>query len=590
MATPQFVISFALVGSLVYLVLVPLVRLFIQTVTWGDGDRRFSRDAEPGELTTFHWQEVFNSTNTEAMFLEPLWNTLVTGVTAAILAMVVGSMLAWLVTRTDMPGKTWLRPLFTLSYVIPSFALALAWEAVFKSPKFGGQPGLLQGLLGVEPPEWSSFGPFPIIITMAVHYYPFAFLLVMGTLSTIDSQLEESAELLGASRLTILRRITFPIIAPALVAAFILTFGKTIGTFALPYLLGGPTQYHTLATMLFAQLGFGLDAMGYVLALVLIAITALAIYISYRLLGGNLRRFETIGGKGFKGKLTSLGSWRWPVFGVASFIALVSALLPILLLAYQTLMAVDGRWGFDNLTLHYWIGQSHPDFAHGEPGVLHNSVIIGATWNTLKLALISSVLCSVVGLVIGYIVVRNPESWVSKLMDQLAFAPFLFPSLAFGAMYLTMFAEAQGPIPALYGTFTLLVLISVVNRLPYSTRTGASAVIQISRELEEAATVQGASWFRCFSRIVLPLATSGVVAGMMVSFVGIMRELTLIILLITPATAVLMTVGFRYAEEDQTQLGNALVLLVTLLTIAGELILWRLGKGWLAQLHERRAK
>ncbi len=192
-----------------------------------------------------------------------------------------------------------------------------------------------------------------------------------------------------------------------------------------------------------------------------------------------------------------------------------------------------------------------------------------------------------VGLVIGYIVVRGRGGWVAKLLDQISFAPFLFPAIAFAAMYLSLFAEARGPIPALYGTFTLLVLISVVNRLPYGVRTGAAAVTQIGRELEEAAEIQGASWMRRFREIILPLATSGLVAGMLVSFVGVMRELSLIILLITPSTRVLMTVGFRYAEEDQVQLGNALILLVTVLTLAGQYLVWRLGKGRLARLRER---
>jgi iron(III) transport system permease protein len=127
-----------------------------------------------------------------------------------------------------------------------------------------------------------------------------------------------------------------------------------------------------------------------------------------------------------------------------------------------------------------------------------------------------------------------------------------------------------------------VVAVSLKN-----TRTGTSALTQIGQELEEIAEVQGASWFRRFWQIVLPLATSGMVAGMMVSFVGIMRELSLIILLITPVTRVLMTVGFRYIEEAQTQLANTLVLLVTLITIAGELIIWRVGKGPLARLQEQ---
>lgn len=585
--SPQFLVSIALLAVLVYLVLVPLAQLIWRTVTWGEGDRRLSPAAVEGEVTGFHWMEAFSGPSSNAMLFEPLANSLFTGLFAAVFALLLGGVLAWVVTRTDMPGTSWLRPLLIVPYVVPSFAIALAWETLFKSPRIGGLPGLYETVLGFGPPEWLSYGPTPIIITMTIHYFPFAFLLICGALASLDSQLEESAELLGASRWTILRKITFPIVAPAFAAAAILTFGKTIGTFALPFLLGQPVQYATLATRLFSTLNQGLDALGYILALVLIAITALAVYASSRVLGGNLSRFETIGGKGFKGQLTRLRNWRWPIFGATAAVALAVAVFPLLLLGYQTLMLVDGFYGFDNLTLHYWIGESDPALAEGEPGLVRNDVILGATWITLKLAFISAAICSVVGLIIGYIVVRDRGGWIAKLLDQISFAPFLFPAIAFAAMYLSLFAEARGPIPALYGTFTLLVLISVVNRLPYGVRTGTAAVAQIGRELEEAAEIQGASWMRRFRQIVLPLATSGLVAGMLVSFVGVMRELSLIILLITPSTRVLMTVGFRYAEEDQVQLGNALILLVTVLTLAGQYLVWRLGKGRLARLRER---
>jgi iron(III) transport system permease protein len=400
--------------------------------------------------------------------------------------------------------------------------------------------------------------------------------------------LEESAELLGASRWVILRKITFPIIAPGFLSAFVLTFGKTIGTFALPYLLGGPVRYHTLATMLFSSFSLGLEAVANVLALILIAITALVVYLSSRFLGKNLRRFETVSGKGFKGEPTLLGNWRWPLCLMVGAFALVTGIFPIGLLAYQSIMLIDGRYNLGNLTLHYWIGQSDSSIAFGEPGVLHNPIILGATWNSIKLSALSSVFCALLGLLIAYIIIRDRRSWVSTLLDQVSFVPFLFPGIALGAMYISMFAARHGPIPALYGTFSLLVIISVIKRLPYSVRTGASAVTQIGQELEEAAELEGASWFQRMRRIVAPLATSGVVAGLMVSFVGMMRELSLIILLITPSTRVLMTLGFRYAEEDQIQLGNTLVLLVTFITILGELLVWWLGKSRLTRLYERQ--
>ncbi len=589
-STPQTMVSAGLLIILTYLIVVPLFQMIWRTLTWADSDRRLSREAVTGEFTSFHWRQAFSGPTSESFLYEPLINTMVTGTLAAIFALILGGGLAWVLTRTDIPGKAWLRPTLILPYIVPSFALALAWETLFKSPLAGGQPGLFQYLFDVVPPTWMSFGPVPIIITMTIHYFPFSFLLVSGALATVDSQLEESAKLMGASNWTILSKITFPIVAPAILAAAILTFGKTIGTFALPYLLGGPAQYHTLATILFSSFGLGFEALAFILSLVLIIITVIAIWLSARALGGNLRRFETIGGKGFKSNLTPLGRWRWPVFGLVCAIAFVTAIFPLGLLGYQTFMLVDGKYGLDNLTLHYWIGQSTPDIARGEPGVLYNDVILGATWNTLKLALIASVLSAIVGLVIGYMVVRNRGNWVSRTLDQVSFLPFLIPGIAFAAMYLSLFAVPRGPIPALYGTFALLVIICVVNRLPYSTRTGASAVTQIGEELEEAAQVQGSSWTERFRKIVLPLSTGGVMAGMLVSFIGIMRELSLIILLITPSTRVLMTVGFRYTEEDQTQLSNALVMLVTILTLLGQALLWQLGKGRLQRLKDQRVE
>ena len=565
----------------------PFFQLVFETLTWGEGDRRFSRDAVPGEFTWFHWLQATASPISEKMLYSPLINTLITGVIATILALSAGGFLAWCVVRSNMPGKGWLQPVLTLPYIIPSFAIALAWETVFRSPKVGGQPGLYESILGVAPPEWLSYGTVPISITLAIHYFPFAYLLVAGALATIDSQMEESALISGAGKLTILRKITFPVVAPAFVAAFILTFGKTIGQFALPFLLGAPVQFHTVATMVYANLALGLDSLAFVLAVILIVISLISIWLSNRFIKKKSSRFETIGGKGFRSREVNLGQWRWPVFSVVALFAFVVGILPLILLAIQSIMLIDGFYGLENLTWHFWTGKSNPDIAFGEPGVFHNNNIIGATWNTLKLASLSAVIASIIGLIIAYIVVRKSDNLLANALDQIAFIPFLFPTIAFGAMYLTLFAEPVGPIPALYGTFTLLVLISVVSRLPYSVKTGVTAVTQIGKELEEAAEVAGASWGMRFRRIVMPLASSGLTSGMMVSFVGVMRELSLIILLITPSTRVLMTAGFGYAEEGLTQLSNALVLIVAVLTIIGELILWWIGKGRMTRLREK---
>lgn len=587
MRSPQFFISLVLVAVLAFLILVPLYGLVVRTFTWTFSDLRLSRDAVPGQLTTQHWERLLLGSVRDSFFTRPFLHTILTGGVSAVIAVLLGGTLAWLVARTDIPGRKWFRTLLTIPYVVPSFALALAWTVIFRSPRIGGQPGLFQAVFGIAPPDWLSYGPVPIIITLTIHFFPFALLTIMGALSSIDTQLEEQAEIFDASRWTILRKITFPIVAPAFGAALILTLGKTFSTFALPFLLGSPTGYYTLSTMLFNSLELGLEANGFMLATILILMTTVIVYVNSRFLGKKMRRFETIGGKGFKGNPTRLGKGRWVAFTLVSVFVLVTVIFPIGLLSYQSLMLIDGRFGLSNLTLHYWIGHSNPAIAFGEPGVFHNPGILGAAWNSIRLAIIASVICSGLGMLIGYIVVRDKQSRMTTFLNQVSFLPFLFPPVAFGAMYLSMFAVKRGPIPALYGTFTLLVLISVINRLPYTTRTGASAATQIGQELEEAAEIEGASWFQRFRQIVWPLALPGAVSGMLVSFVGIMRELSLILLLITPATRVLMTVGFQYAEEGLAQLSNALILMVTIITLVGQMLLWWLGRSKLSRLQER---
>ena len=583
--SPEFIIALVLVIMLAYLVVVPLGNLAWRTFSWADGDQRISRDAVPGQATLAHWDRILLGRTANKMVWGPLANTLVTGTIAAICALFLGGALAWLVIRSNLPGRRWMRTLLTLPYLIPAFAIALAWQTMFKSPIAGGRAGVFHALFGVPPPLWLSYGPIPIIIAMTIHFYPFAFILVSAALSSVDSQLEESAELQGASRWTIIRRITFPMVLPAFLSALVLIFGRTIGGFAIPYFLGGPVRYWTLSTMLFRNFSLGLDVNGYILAILLIVLAAILVYFNTRVLGGSTRRFEIIGGKGFKTSVAPLGKWKWPLFGIVTTFMVCVAIFPIGLLLYQSLMLVDGQYGLSNFTLHYWFGQSDPSIAFGLPGLFRNPQVLGGAWNSIRFAVSASFIAAVVGLLIGYIVVRY-KGWLGKLLNQISFLPYLFPGIAFGAMYLSMFAVRRGPVPALYGTFTLIVLVAVVKRLPYTTRTGASAITQISQELEEAAQLQGSSWLHRFRRVVIPLATSGIVSGMMVTFVGLMRTLAPIILLITPSTRVLMTVAYRFAEDDITQLSNALILLVTFITIVGELIVWRLGRGKLSRMRE----
>jgi iron(III) transport system permease protein len=279
-----------------------------------------------------------------------------------------------------------------------------------------------------------------------------------------------------------------------------------------------------------------------------------------------------------------LRALRYPIFALVCVFLAISVFAPLLLLAYQSLMLHPNDYSLSNLTLHYWTGESNPKLADGIEGVLRSAQTWASTWNSVALATVVAAITSVLGIFLGYAVVKGRGTWLSKIVEQMAFLPYLMPSIAFGAIFLVMFAKPLGPIPALYGTFWILVVVSVAKNLPYSSRSGTAAMLQVGGELEEAAVVAGSSWFNRFCEIILPLCTSGLVSGFLLTFITTMRELSLIILLVTPATRTLPTLTFRYAEQGYHQPGDAITLLLVIIILVSEWLVRRvpgaeIGKG-----------
>ncbi len=566
---PQVVIGIILFVLMLYFVLGPLLIMAQTTVTWQPEDRRLADNVVPGEFTLFHWLRVFNSQISQTMLWTPLVNTLYTSIGISFFALTIGTLLAWLVVRTDLPLRKLISSVAIIPYMLPSWTIALAWIVVFKNEKVGGSVGFLQALTGVQPPDWLSYGPVPIVITLSLHYYAFAFLMVSGALQSFDARLEESGEMLGASRWYVLRRITLPLILPALLSALILTFSRALGSFGTPAFLGNPVRYYVLSTTLYNNIQSRLQADGFVLCLVLIAISIVTIYLNQRLIGIR-KSYVTIAGKGFTSNPVRLRWLRYPLLALVLTFMAVAVLAPLLFLFYQTLMLHQGDYSLSNLTLHFWAGESNPKIADGIAGVLRDSQTWASTWNSVALAVIVALTTAIIGIMLGYAVVKGRGTLLSRMVEQLAFLPYLMPSIAFGAIYLGMFAKPIGPLPALYGTFWILVVVSVVKHLPYSSRSGTAAMMQVGAELEEAAVIAGSSWLNRFRRIILPLTTSGLISGFLLTFITAMRELSLIVILVTPATRTLPTLNFRYAEQGYAQPGDALTIILVVIILVSE--------------------
>ena len=574
---PHILMSIFLILILTVLVIIPVIKMFITTFVWQMEDVRLARNAEPGKFTLFHWHRVFASVLSKPLLWEPLRNSILLGAGVSFFAIITGALLAWLVARTDIPFRKLIAASAVVPYMIPSYIHALSWITLFKNERVGGVSGIFQYLTGIIPPDWVSYGIFPIIVTLSLHYYPYTFLLVSASLQSIDSRLEESGEILGAGRWYILRRITFPLVMPALLSSFILTFSRTIGIFGTPYFLGSPVRFFTLSTQIYSSINNRNSASAFILAFVLVGISSFIIYINQRVLGER-KSFVTIGGKGFRAARTRLGKFRYYILAAVFLIILVAAVMPVLLLLVETVSLYSGNYSFKNMTALFWIGKGGTSFAEGEAGILRNSAILYTAYNSIRLALISSLFAGFLGIFIGYAVVKGRKEKISRILEQISFLPYLVPSIAFGALYLALFTRKIGPIPALYGSFLLLVMINVAKNLPFSSRAGISSMYQIGSELEEAGEIAGAKWGKRFRKIIFPLSIRSAVSGFILVFITVMRELALVILLVTPKNRTLTTMTFRYQEQGYAQFSSAISLLVVFIIFAGSYIAKKLTK------------
>ncbi len=564
---PYNVIVLIAILLLTYLIVLPLLDMISSTFELAQRDLRvMGPDAEVGQFTLYYWQRLLASELSMSMLIKPLINSLTIGVCVSVCAIALGSVLAWLMVRSDLPCKRFFSLAVIIPYMIPSWCKSQAWLSMFKTARLGGAPGFMASL-GFDVPDWLAYGPVAIIIVLTLHYYAYTYLLVSAALNSINSELEEMGEIQGAGKAMILRRITLPLVLPAMLSAVILTFSKAIGTFGTINYLGSPVQYYTLSSQLYMNSKSLNTQTAFAMAIIMICIASVAVFINQKLIGAR-KSYATIGGKGGRSTLIGLGRVGRPVITAILFVFFaVGIIMPILILIMESCMLKEGTYSLSNFTLHYWIGDPDPKIMEGMPGIFKNPDFIKALLNSARLTLVNGIFGTIFGQILGYICAKGRGKFHGKLVEQLVFIPYLIPSVAFGGIYLSMFSQPQTLfgvtlVPSLYGTFTLLTLVSVVKHLPFASRAGTSNMLQISGELEEAATIEGAGFFKRFVKIVFPLSKGGFISGFMLIFVSIMKELDLIILIMTPTTSTLPYLAFQYQNGNSPQASNCVAIVM----------------------------
>ena len=539
------------------LIIIPLLTMISSTFTLAQGELRRVQ-GHVGDFTLYYWKYILTGKLASAVLWGPLKNSFICGFFTVLVSVPLGSVLAWLMIRTDLPGKKILGLLVTVPYMIPSWTKALAWLAMFRNSTSGAN-GFLAGL-GIPVPDWLAYGPIAIVLCMSMHYYAFSYIMVSGALRSINSELEEMGEIQGASKAQILRHITLPLILPSVLSATVMTISESIGTYGVPANLGNRIGYYTLATKMRTFIDQGPQAVGYAMSIVLVLLAALIIFSNQRIVGVR-KSYATVSGKGGRATLMQLGKAKKPLMVFLMVFLFLAMVVPFFVLIMETFQITTGAgYGLDNLTLYNWIGkEGEIDKYTNYVGIFRNPNFFSAFWNTIRLTLIASILTAICGQFLGYISSRGRGKWYGDLTEQMVFVPYLMSGIAFSTMYFSMFSRPHlgGLMPSLYGTFTLIVLTSVVKHFPFASKSGTANMLSISVELEEAADIAGASFWKRMSSIIVPLAKNGFISGFMLTFISIAKELDLIIIMMTPTTQTMSYLAFTYSQDGYNQMSDA---------------------------------
>lgn len=563
---PYNIILSVLLIVLGYLTLFPMLTMIKDTFTVHVSESMRLKQAA-GSWTLNHWFKVLFDPSSLSVFYKPFLNSLITSLGACLVALLFGGVFSWLITRTNIRWKKVLSSLFIFPYIMPSWTIALAWYNVFKNSVVGGVPGTFQALTGIEPPNWFAYGAFPIALVTGLHYAPFAYIMIGGVLRNMDANLEEAAMMLKTSRNRIVRKITIPMILPAILSTFLLVFSSAMSSFAVPQFLGLPVRYQVLTTQLYRTLNGINPGQGYCIAMIMILLSVGILAFNQRMVGTR-KNYTTVTGKSSNISLINLKKARNVISVIAVVLVLIVSILPLVSFALESVILKPGDYSPSNFTLQFWIGSAEENsIANNEAGLLLNPNLWKALWNSIKLSIVCALTAGTLGFLAGYGIVRGRGTKLAKIVDNLAFFPYLMPSMAFSVIYLSMFSTRHGPIPALYGSFFLLVLIGTVKYMPFASRSGINSMLQLSNQIEEAGEIIGVSWVKRMGRLVIPIQKSSFISGYLLPFTSCMRELSLFVLLVTPQNRVLTTLLFQYNEKGWSQYSNGINLMIVIIVL-----------------------
>ncbi len=532
-----------LAGILVVLIVAPMWTLVVSSFT----------DAKTGGWTLHNYVEAYG----KERHITALTNTLKMGAVVVVLKLAFGVPLAWACTRTDMPGRNFVRYSVFGAFIMPPYLAGVGW-ILLAGPNTGWINRVWHSLSGSTEPLVNIFSFGGLVLVTAIGGFFLVFVLVSSAFEMINSEMEDAANILGAGPFKTAMKVTFPLVMPAIIGAALLSFLGAIALYGVPALISIPARYPVVVIQLTEFFSFPLRiqvAAAYSIPLLLITAAMLGLQ---KLI---LRRkgYVSVSGKGGERRIVKLGRWRWVLFAYCFCVVALSVLMPMFVLL---LAAFSDSWttgfSFSNLTLsnfHYVL------FEHSSS----QKALVGS----IGLGIVAATVAITLALFIAYIVQRRLIPF-SGLLAFLAVSPYVVPGIVLAIGFYA--AYALPPI-ALYGTYTIMALAFITRFLPIAFTTSSAGVRSIHPEMEEAVRILGGGRVTALRHVVGPLLKRTLAGGWLLIFVPAAQELSTAIFLVGPTTRVVSVVLLDLSEEGELEklaaLGSLLLIIIVAVVALG---------------------
>src|ERR1044071_3851142 len=486
-----FVLTVAVVS---YLVLVPLIMLFYASIMSTEDKLPFEATA----MTLGNYAAVFTSPATLPIF----FNTLIFTAGSLAVGLPLAILLAWLVERTSIPGRTWIGSLILVPMTVPSLLSAIAWIQLL-DPRTGWINIILRAVFNSS----ADTGPFDVYtlsgmcFVQGLRLVPSAYLMIAASFRAMDPSLEEQSAMAGRNGARTTLRITLPIMRPALLAALIYFIIVVIESFDIPGLLGFTARIRVLSTAIYwathSEVGLPDYGLASALGAIILGIALLLMW-GYHRLTAHQERFATITGKGYRPRQVNLGRWKMPATAFCAAYIFIAVLLPFLMLLWTSVQPFYAPPSADSLARVTFDGYFN---------IWSDGSVARALRNTIILALVASVATLFLAILVSWFVVRRGRRGdaAGKYLATVSFLPQCVPSIVIGLAFI--FVYVRFPVP-IYGTLWIIALAMTTRYLAYSSRATTAALVQVHGELEEASQMAGAPWLRTLRRVTVPLLAS----------------------------------------------------------------------------------